>query len=403
MNPTQLRALFAQRQHAANELRGLYDAAADRELDANEVATEVRLNATLVDLAARIDGGLQAIEADAAADEARARFEAIEVRNTPARHDDPVVDHIRQFALGEIRSIEIGPGSNGWEQRDLLSGTATDGQELVPQSMYSRIIEHMVATSPVMRLVSGGPNMIRTSGGNPLEIPVTTAYSASALVAEAAAISESDPQFDTVTFGAYKIGHLTDVAYELLADSAFDVPGFLSRQGGASLGRRAETYFVAGTGSSQPQGVVNATLGKTFAGTAAITMDELVDLKFSVADVYRPGAVWLMKDSTIALVAKLKDSTGQYLWQPSRVIGEPDTLLGHPLYAAADMPAATTGLKSVVFGDVANCLAIRMAGPVRIERSEHAKFESDLVVFRFIARIDSRIVDTNGIRHGIQA
>lgn len=401
MNPAQIRALFEQRQNAATELRSLYDAAEGRDLDANEQATETRINATLVELASRIDGGLQALESERRADEARSRLERIETPARPAAQ--PVEDPFRRLARGEIRALDLGPGAPGWEQRDLLAGTATDGQELVPLTMYNRIIEHLVSTSPVMRIVMSGPNMIRTAGGGDIEIPKTTTYSDPAIKAEAAALDESDPQFDTITLGAFKIGHLTDVSSELIADSAFDVQAFLTRQGGAALGRKAESYFVAGTGSSQPAGLTTCTAGKTFASATAITMDELIDLKFSVADVYRPGAVWLMRDATIAKVAKLKDTNGAYLWEPSRVMGEPDRLLGHPLYAAADMPASTTGLKSVVFGDVASCFAIRMAGGVRIERSVDAKFENDLVVFRFIMRIDSDIMDGNGLRHGIQA
>jgi len=50
-------------------------------------------------------------------------------------------------------------------------------------------------------------------------------------------------------------------------------------------------------------------------------------------------------------VRKLKDQTGQYLWQPALTAGTPDTLLGRPVYTSAYMPAVAAGAKSIAFGD----------------------------------------------------
>ena len=58
-----------------------------------------------------------------------------------------------------------------------------------------------------------------------------------------------------------------------------------------------------------------------------------------------------MNDTTVKLIRKLKDCDGQYLWMPSITEGAPDMILGHRVINSSFMPAATSGNKSVAFGD----------------------------------------------------
>ena len=391
MSKTILDAAWTEHRKATEELRGLYETAEGRELDAVEKDTETRLNVTIDTALERARGIGELMAAEAAAVEARAAApefpEHAEQRDAAPSESDK----IRQLARGEIRSVEF-------EARDLTAGTATDGAELVPQSMYSAIHNYMQAASSVL---ASGATQVRTASGEKITVPRVTSYSTAALTAEAAAISESDPQFGTVELDAYKYAFMVQVSSELLQDSAFNLEGWLAQQGGIALGRGINAHFIAGSGSSQPNGVDNVTTGVTAAGATAITGDELIDLQTSVDSSYWAASTWVMKQSTLALVRKLKDSNGQYLWQPSVQAGAPSTLLGNPVRTDDAMAAATTGLVSVIFGDLAGYYA-RFAGPVRVERSDDFAFANDLVSFRFIQRADGDIVDTVGIRKLVQ-
>jgi HK97 family phage major capsid protein len=90
----------------------------------------------------------------------------------------------------------------------------------------------------------------------------------------------------------------------------------------------------------------------TAAATTAITADEIINLIYSLKRPYRKNAVFLMNDATIAIVRKLKDNNGVYLWQPALTAGEPDRLLGYPVYTSQYMPTVAAGSKSIVFGDL---------------------------------------------------
>jgi HK97 family phage major capsid protein len=399
MDATQIKRLFEERSRAVSELRALDSRFEGKEFDAEAKATEERLNSAIADFDGRIARGLDGIEAEKRAEADRARLDALNpgARGDEGRNDQAATERraLDAFLKGEARAFESMP----LERRDLTVGTATDGAELVPTTLYARLVEHFIETSAAVR---AGATVIQTASGEDIVVPKTTSYSTAAIVGEGSAISESDPQFSTVTLEAYKYAFMVQVSSELLQDSAFDVEAFLARQGGVALGHGMGGHFATGTGSSQPNGIVTAsTKGADFAA-AAITVDNLIDLQHSVIEPYRSRGAWLLKDATVAYVRKLKDSDGQYLWQPAITAGAPDTLLGRPVVTDPAVAAIGASAKSVLFGDFSGYF-VRLAGGVRIERSVDYAFANDLVTVRFIARGDGDLVDTNAVKHGLHA
>ena len=100
---------------------------------------------------------------------------------------------------------------------------------------------------------------------------------------------------------------------------------------------------VAETGGAQ--------VGVTTKSSGKVTADEIIDLVYSLKRPYRKNAVFLANDVCVAELRKLKDSTGQYLWQPSLQAGEPDRVLGYKVYTSAYFPVPAPGKAAVAFGD----------------------------------------------------
>jgi len=46
---------------------------------------------------------------------------------------------------------------------------------------------------------------------------------------------------------------------------------------------------------------------------------------------YRARSTWLMNGTTLASVRKLKDSQDRYIWQPSLIPGQPETIRDRPV------------------------------------------------------------------------
>ena len=172
---------------------------------------------------------------------------------------------------------------------------------------------------------------------------------------EEGAYLESDDSFGQVSIGAYKLGTMIKVSEELLNDSVFDLESYISREFARRIGAKEEEAFFTGYGSGKPLGILAATggaeTGITAASATAITADELIDLFYSLKAPYRRNAVWVLNDSTIKAIRKLKDNQGQYLWQPSLTAGAPDLLLGKPVRTSAYMPAIAADAKTIAFGD----------------------------------------------------
>ncbi len=232
----------------------------------------------------------------------------------------------------------------------LQIGTDSEGGYLVPDE-YERTLVEALEEENIFRQMA---KVIKTSSGD-RKIPVVATKGTASWIDEEGAFPESDDSFGQVSIGAYKLGTMIKVSEELLNDSVFDLPSYISREFARRIGAKEEEAFFTGDGKGKPLGVLAATggaeTGVTAASATAVTADELMDLYYSLKSPYRKKSVWVLNDSTIKAIRKLKDSTGQYLWQPSLTAGAPDTILGRPVRTSAYMPAIAAGAKTIAFGD----------------------------------------------------
>ena len=232
----------------------------------------------------------------------------------------------------------------------LQVGTDSEGGYLVPDE-YERTLVEALEEENIFRQMA---KVIKTSSGD-RKIPVVAAKGTASWIDEEGAFPESDDSFGQVSIGAYKLGTMIKVSEELLNDSVFDLQSYISREFARRIGAKEEEAFFAGDGKGKPLGVLaaagGAETGVTAASATAVTADELMDLFYSLKSPYRKKSVWVLNDSTIKAIRKLKDGNGQYLWQPSLTAGTPDTILGRPVKTSAYMPEIAAGAKSIAFGD----------------------------------------------------
>jgi len=232
----------------------------------------------------------------------------------------------------------------------LQIGTDSEGGYLVPDE-YERTLVEALEEENIFRQMA---KVIKTSSGDH-KIPVVASKGTASWIDEEGAFPESDDSFGQVSIGAYKLGTLIKVSEELLNDSVFDLQSYISREFARRIGAKEEEAFFTGDGKGKPLGVLAATggaeTGVTAASATAVTADELMDLYYSLKSPYRKKSVWVLNDSTIKAIRKLKDNNGQYLWQPSLAAGTPDMILGRPIKTSAYMPAMAAGAKTIAFGD----------------------------------------------------
>ena len=231
----------------------------------------------------------------------------------------------------------------------LQVGTDSEGGYLVPDEFERTLIEALEEENIFRRIAT----VIHSNSGD-RKIPVVASKGTAGWIDEEGLYPESDDSFGQLSLGAYKLGTMIKISEELLNDSAFDMEGYITREFARRIGTKEEEAFFKGDGTGKPLGLLadtgGADIGVTTTG-ASITADDVIDLYYSLRVPYRKKAKWIMNDSTVSALRKLKDQNGQYLWQPSLVAGTPNTILGCEVISSPFMPSIAAGEKAIAFGD----------------------------------------------------
>lgn len=234
-------------------------------------------------------------------------------------------------------------------QNALSIGTDSEGGYLVPDEYEKKLVEALEDEVFFRSLAT----VIKTSSGD-RKIPIVTGKGEAAWIDEEGQFPESDDSFGQTTISAYKLATMIKVSDELLNDSVFNIESYISKEFGRRIGTKEEEAFFIGDGRGKPTGIFNATdgaeTGVTATGTA-ITFDDVMDLYYSLRAPYRNKAEWILNDSTVKAIRKLKDGNGNYIWQPSVREGEPDRILNRPYRTSIYVPELAAGRRVIAFGD----------------------------------------------------
>lgn len=270
---------------------------------------------------------------------------------------------------------------------DLAEGTQTTGGYLVPIE-FERLLVQALDENNIIRQLA---RVIPTHGME-LQIPVVASRGNASWLAEGQEIPTSDDSFGQVILGAYKLGTMIKVSHELLADSAFPLDSFLAEDFGRRIGDLEEEAFISGNGTGKPTGfLTTATVGKTTSAATAISFDDVIDLYHSLKSPYRKKGVFIANDQTVSAMRKLKDSNGRYLWQPALTAGDPDTILGRPVYVSAYMPQIAAEAKALAFGDFSYYWIGDRQGRT-FQRLDELFAGTDQVGFKATQRVDGKLV-----------
>ena len=278
----------------------------------------------------------------------------------------------------------------------LQIGTDSEGGYLVPDEYEKTLVEALEEENIFRKLA----HVISTSSGD-RKIPVVASKGSASWVDEEGTIPDSDDAFNQVSIGAYKLGTLIKVSNELLNDSVFNLESYISKEFARRIGSKEEDAFFNGNGTGKPVGIFNATggaeVGVTAASATAITADEIIDLFYSLKAPYRKNAVWILNDSTIKAIRKLKDNNGNYLWQPSLTAGAPDTILGRPVYTSSYVPTIAAGAKTIAFGDFSYYWIADRAGR-NFKKLTELYAANDQTGFVATQRVDGKLILPEAIK-----
>ena len=265
--------------------------------------------------------------------------------NTPIVNTPSKVDNIGEKtgrASNEYKNAMLNALRSNFRQVSnvLQEGVDADGGYLVPDEYDTRLIQKLEENNIVRSLST----IIKTSGEHKINIASTTP--AAAWIEEGGTLTFGDSKFDQKILDAHKLHVAVKVTEELLYDNAFGLENFLIDSFAKAIGNAEENAFLNGTGTGQPTGIFATTGGGTYITAKTKGADAIIELVYNLKRPYRKNASFIMNDKMIATIRTYKDQNGAYMWQPSLVQGEPDRLLGFPVYTSQYAPE-----DSIAFGD----------------------------------------------------
>jgi len=233
----------------------------------------------------------------------------------------------------------------------------------VPDDTEKEISRALSQASPI-RAISG----LRQVSSSIYKKPYTLTGPATGWVGETDVRPETaSPTLAELQFPTMELYAMPAATSALLDDSAVDIDQWIAEEVQIAFAEQEGTAFVIGDGLNKPRGFMDynkvenglwswGNIGYTVTGAsggfaASNPGDNLVDLVYSVKSGYRANAHMVMNRATQAEIRKLKDSNGDYLWQPGIQAGAPATLLNIAIAESEDMPDIAVDSFAIAYGD----------------------------------------------------
>jgi HK97 family phage major capsid protein len=244
-----------------------------------------------------------------------------------------------------------------------------------------------------------------------IKIPQQATFGTAGIKAESGAsantFAESDPTLSQITLSAWMVGLTHTVSWELLQDVAmfqeFGVRDLLSAVDIAEDG-----YFVTGTGTNQPQGLIGNTgtgTGAAYAveSTGSYLLQSTIDVVGTLKSAYFPAAGFLMSRATATAIRKAQQQANLFAPVWTRENGR-DLLHGFPVTYSQAMPslpsATTTGVTPILFGSFADGYVIgdRGGSGTFIKILDQPLATSGQTVLLGYKRVDGRVRRSEAIQ-----
>ncbi len=256
--------------------------------------------------------------------------------------------------------------------------TTSAGGYLIPTNLEQRIVVFKKAYGGIQTIA----DHITNGSGNPINYPTTDDTGNTAEI-DAVNVGMSsagaDLVYGQVALGAYSYmaggtaNAALHVPYELAQDAMFSITEHVSSRLGTRLGRKMAHDLAIGTGSSQPKGLFDRIpdinlLSGNFTQTAAVNYGQLMGalavagggqgVVFSLDPAYLGNSSWVMRYSTLGILASITDTTGRPIFQP----------FGDSSFQSADMVAGNTAQDGSGYRPAGNLLGF----PVIVDQDSPA-------------------------------
>ena len=274
----------------------------------------------------------------------------------------------------------------GMPHNALKEGSDGAGGYLVPDTYHDRMVKAL-ADRNVLRQIS---KVITTT--HRTHIPVANDVDAADWIPENTAITFLDAKFGEVILDAYKLVTSIRASDEMLEDNGVDLEKYILDMFSERIGKAEEKAFIAGDGNGKPLGLIHQVpVGTVSEREGEITMDDMVNLEYSLKSEYRENAVWLMSADAYNKLRRIPHYRGNGVWRNDLKDGDPVRLFGYPIFVCRAMDDVAPGKCPVMFGDF-SYYWIGDRGKRTIKRLVERYADRGQVAFITTERVDAKLM-----------
>lgn len=290
-----------------------------------------------------------------------------------------------------------------------LGITNDPGGSLIPQTFNDKLYMKLKYYGGVRR---AGAEVFNTPTGAPYKCPIwdDTANSGELSTAGTAISDFVDPNTSNLILQGWIVDSgILKVNIDFFQDQDVDIESKLSGVLAVRYGRKENSLFTTGAGSTQPQGILTGltnTTNSTTGGT--VVYKDLVNLVYSVDVAYNdPDAgeesVFMCNQNTVGALRNLVDSQGRPIWLETSEFGISGQraytarLMGYRVVINNNMDNIAVGKKPILFGNFKRYYVIRDVAGGEVVRFGEVYMPSLQLGFMYYKRVDGAVRDANAV------
>jgi HK97 family phage major capsid protein len=306
------------------------------------------------------------------------------------------------------KAMRLGVKGQQWvDQLDVAEKAAliedATGEVIVPHDIAGPIFKSL----PHLAVFRGAGPTIRPTTSNKVDLRSMTGATAGwgKLELNTGTVDANVvPNTPVDTIEVHDLTAMSRIGVDELADTDTNLITLIQGIVGQKVAEMEDDAFAAGNGVSKPWGLAaratsaanQITQAVTAAANATLTGDDLKKLPYRVTSRYRSNGAYFFSNDAAEAAALLKDSTSNYLWQPSNQAGQPDVLFGKRALTLEGLPSmtASTGIvePSVIFGDPELGYLVADRQRITVQRLDERYAELGLVAFLFKMRVGGDVM-----------
>lgn len=277
-----------------------------------------------------------------------ARLDKLEAKMNRPQGETKAEDEPSEERKAFANYLRLGQNIPEIDRKALIVASDPQGGYLAPPEMSSEIIRDLIEYNPLRQYAS-----VRSTSAPSVIYPTRGDVTNARWVGETQTRTESDISFGQKEIDVKELATFVEISNRLLQDAPAAETEVRLALAEDFAGKEA-TAFLWGQGVLEPEGLmVNPDIPTTANGHATnLSADALIKLMYSLPQQYRNRGAWVMNGTTLGVLRSLKGGDGNYLWQASFQVGQPETILGRPVVEMVDMPDLASGKEPILYGDL---------------------------------------------------